>query len=202
MKKERVRETTPLSLHKILIFGIILLGIVVFFEKETFAKPGLQSRYDNIIRSIASKYDVPFELIHFIIKAESNFNNEAVSSKGAAGLMQLMPATAKEYGVKNRFDPLENIEGGVKYLTDLMKLYDSETDLVLAAYNAGQEAVKKYGGIPPYRETRNYIKKIKRYGYDKDFISTRDRIYKYYDKNGRMVFTNDRNRYRMNTKNK
>ena len=111
-----------------------------------------------MIRKVAKKHGIEPELIHAIIRAESNYESTAVSPKGAIGLMQLMPTTAKAYGVNDFCDPEENIEGGTKYLKDLIKLYQGKTSLVLAAYNAGQEAVKKYKGIPPYPETRNYIK--------------------------------------------
>lgn len=113
--------------------------------------------------------------------------------------MQLMPSTAIQYGVKNVFDPRENIEGGVKYLKDLIKLYNGKTDLVLAAYNAGQEAVRKFNGIPPYRETRNYISKImNRFGYDKEYIKGKTEIYKFYDKDGKLWITDDRAFYLKN----
>ena len=113
--------------------------------------------------------------------------------------MQLMPSTAIQYGVKNVFDPRENIEGGVRYLKDLIKLYNGKTDLVLAAYNAGQEAVRKFNGIPPYRETRDYISKImKRFGYDKEYIKGKTVIYKFYDKDGKLWMTDDRNFYLKN----
>ncbi len=105
--------------------------------------------------------------------------------------MQLMPETAIQYKVQNVFDPKQNIEGGVKYLVDLIKLYDGNTTHVLAAYNAGQEAIRKYGGIPPYPETRNYIKKVMT-TYSKSKISTRTKIYAFYDENGKYVLTNNK----------
>ncbi len=108
--------------------------------------------YDPVVRKVAQKHGVEPNLIHAIIRAESNYDSFAVSEKGAMGLMQLMPATAKAYGVNNFCDPEENIEGGTKYLKDLIKLYGGKTNFVLAAYNAGQEAVKKYKGIPPIRK--------------------------------------------------
>ncbi len=104
--------------------------------------------------------------------------------------MQLMPSTAEQYGVSNIFDPEENIEGGTKYLRDLVRLYQKNLDLVLAAYNAGQEAVKKYGGIPPYQETLEYIEKVKS-SYGKESIIEKTKIYKYYDDEGRIVITNN-----------
>lgn len=148
-----------------------------------------KKQLDQLIKSIAYRYKVPAELVHSIIDVESNYNHKAVSPKGAMGLMQLMPETAKKYGVKDIYDPRQNIEGGIKYLKDLMKLYNRRTDYVLAAYNAGQEAIKKYGGIPPYPETKNYIEKIKA-SYPKSFITMRTKIYKFYDDSGKLILTN------------
>ena len=150
-----------------------------------------KAAYDGIVKDMAAEYDIPAQLIHSIIKVESDYNPNAVSSKGAMGLMQLMPPTARQYGVRDAFDPRENIKGGVKYLRDLMKLYDRNTNLVLAAYNAGQSAVAKYGGIPPYRETIDYIAKIKRSGFKRSIIPSGREIYRYVDENGRTVLTND-----------
>jgi len=155
------------------------------------AARGSEAEYDGIVTVIAREYGVPAKLIHSIIKVESDYNPNAVSSKGAMGLMQLMPPTARQYGVRDVFDPLENIKGGVKYLRDLMTLYESNTNLVLAAYNAGQSAVAKYGGIPPYRETIDYINKIKRNGYRESTIRSGTEIYRYVDEKGRTVLTND-----------
>lgn len=178
---------------KIACFGLIILCVGPLLRTGLYTDPQLKAEYDELIRRIAQKYRVEHTLIHSIIRAESNYDRFAVSSKGALGLMQLMPATAIQYGVKNVFDPTENIEGGVKYLKDLIKLYNGKTKLVLAAYNAGQEAVKKYNGIPPYRETRNYISKImNRFGYNKDYIKGKTVIYKFYDKDGKLWMTDDR----------
>jgi soluble lytic murein transglycosylase-like protein len=148
------------------------------------------SRFDGIVTEVSREYGVPAKLIHSIIRAESDYDPNAVSHKGAMGLMQLMPATARQYGVRDPFDPVQNIHGGVRYIKDLMRLYDKKTNLVLAAYNAGQEAVRKYGGIPPYRETINYIDKIKR-TYRKAYISSGTEIYKYVNENGVPVLTNN-----------
>ena len=153
--------------------------------------PASKKPYDDIVQSVAQENRVPAELVHSIIKAESNYDTWAISSKGAMGLMQLMPLTAKQYKVMNVFDPRQNIQGGVKYLVDLIKLYNGDTKHVLAAYNAGQEAIKKYGGIPPYRETKNYIKKVMA-AYNNPKISTRTKIYAFYDENGRYVLTDNK----------
>ncbi len=123
-----------------------------------------QMRFDPIIRKAARKYNVDAQLIHAVIRAESAYNPKAISRVGAVGLMQLMPATAKRFGVKNRRDPYQNINGGVQYLRFLLRYFKSDTKLAVAAYNAGEGAVKKYGNqIPPYRETRAYVVKVMKY---------------------------------------
>jgi len=116
--------------------------------------------YDKIISKMADKYKVDRHLIKAVIATESSYNQNAVSPVGAQGLMQLMPMTAKRFSVSNSFDPEQNIEGGTKYLSFLLKLFDGDIRLVLAAYNAGEGAVKKHKGIPPYRETINYVPKV------------------------------------------
>ncbi len=150
-----------------------------------------QGKYDNIIATLSQKHEVPQSLVHSIIKAESNYDAWAISPKGALGLMQLMPETAIQYKVNNVFDPKQNIEGGIKYLADLIELYEGDTEHVLAAYNAGQEAIRRYGGIPPYKETKNYIKKVMA-SYSKSKITTRTKIYAFYDENGKFVLTNNK----------
>lgn len=178
---------------KIVFYSVTLLCLSPILITCLQANAALRTEYDDLIRRIAEKYRVEHTLIHSIIRAESNYDRFAVSSKGALGLMQLMPETAIQYGVRNVFDPAQNIEGGVKYLKDLIKLFSGKTDLVLAAYNAGQEAVKKYNGIPPYPETKNYISKIMhRFGYDKTYIKGKTVIYKFYDKDGKLWLTDDR----------
>ena len=121
------------------------------------------STYDHYIKRVSNKYNIDFTLIKAIIKTESDFNPFAVSSKGAVGLMQLMPKTATRWKVRNIFDPLENIEGGVKYLRFLLNMFNKNLELSLAAYNAGENAVLRYGGIPPFFETKRYIKKVLHY---------------------------------------
>lgn len=178
-----------------LFLSIILLATVGMPEVlSSSRKP-----YDDIVVDVAQNFRVPPELVHSIIKAESNYDAWAISGKGAMGLMQLMPLTAKQYQVMNVFDPRQNIEGGVKYLVDLIKLYEGDTRHVLAAYNAGQEAIKRYGGIPPYRETKNYIAKVMA-AYPKSKITTRTKIYAFYDENGRYVLTDNKALWEKNKK--
>ncbi len=123
-------------------------------------QPLFGSAYDAIIRAEAKKNDVDASLVSALIRAESNYQPRAVSRKGARGLMQLMPATAKRLSVRRPFDPASNVSGGVRYLKELLKRFQHRPELVLAAYNAGEGAVENYGGVPPYRETVGYVKKI------------------------------------------
>lgn len=118
-------------------------------------------KYSGHILAAAQETRVDPALIHAVISVESGYNASARSRAGAVGLMQLMPGTAKRYGVTNRLDPAQNIKGGARYLRDLMTLFGNNLNLVLAAYNAGEEAVMKYGmRVPPYRETTAYVPKV------------------------------------------
>jgi hypothetical protein len=124
------------------------------------SRPLFQSKYNDIIVEAAKQFDVDAALVSAVIKAESDYNALTVSHKGARGLMQLMPATAKRFGVTNSFDPRENIFAGTRYLRWLLKTFDGNADLAVAAYNAGEGNVWKYEGVPPFRETVNYINRI------------------------------------------
>ncbi|MFH1564021.1 MAG: lytic transglycosylase domain-containing protein [Nitrospirota bacterium] len=118
------------------------------------------SQFNELIDTYSQKYGLDPNLVSSIIKAESNFNPNAVSKAGASGLMQLMPGTAKELGVTNIFNPEENIEGGTRYFRTLLDDFNQNLPLSLAAYNAGPETVKKTNGIPPIAETKNYVEKV------------------------------------------
>lgn len=119
--------------------------------------------YDKEINEASKEYGIDSSLIKAVIHAESAFDHKATSSKGAQGLMQLMPYTADYLSVDNPYDPEENISGGTKYLSILMERFKNDTELVLAAYNAGPESVEKYNGVPPFEETKNFIKKVMTY---------------------------------------
>ena len=119
-----------------------------------------KDRFSNFVDASSKKHGVDPNLIHAVIQTESHYQPHALSSKGAQGLMQLMPRTAKQLGVSDPFDPSQNIEAGTKYLAHLLRQYDGNTKLALAAYNAGEGAVEKFDGIPPYSETILYVQKI------------------------------------------
>ena len=136
--------------------------ILIMKEKRILFQPNIDvNKYDDIINRAANKFGLDSALIKAIIKAESNFNHNAVSPVGAQGLMQLMPKTAYAFSVDDSFHPEKNIEGGARYLRYLLKTYRGDLSLALAAYNAGEKAVAKYHyNIPPYRETQNYVRRV------------------------------------------
>jgi len=141
-------------------------------EQALAAAPGFSVRkgksnlarkagFDQMVDEVSRTYGMESALLHAVISVESHYNPKAVSNKGAAGLMQLMPQTAKRYGVVDAFDPLQNLDGGAQYLRDLLRMFNNNTSLALAAYNAGEHAVMKHGNrIPPYRETLNYVPRV------------------------------------------
>ena len=150
---------------------------------------------EQLIRTYALEYDLEEQLLRAVIKAESDFDRNAISHKGAMGLMQLMPETGKQYGVEDFFDPKQNIRAGAQHLRKLIDRYFGDYELALAAYNAGETAVDRHDGIPPYKETRNYVRKIMdmvRGGRSSDAAGSGPErtIYRYVDKTGRVCITN------------
>jgi len=129
--------------------------------RTTRPRPANASRFDSIVQEHASRQALRPELVRAVIQVESGYNPRATSPKGAMGLMQLMPGTARDLGVRDPYDPEENIRGGTKYLRQLLDKYRGNEDLALAAYNAGPGAVDKHGEkVPPYRETKDYVRKV------------------------------------------
>lgn len=154
---------------------------------------GNRHRYQPLINAAAAQHGVDAGFIACVIEAESGFNPAAVSRAGARGLMQLMPSTAMQYRVENPFDPESNILGGTRHLKSLLRKYRGSMKLALAAYNAGEEAVAKYEGVPPFRETREYIAKILR-NYSKsaalsDELAAKHKIYRYTSSDGSILLT-------------
>jgi soluble lytic murein transglycosylase-like protein len=156
-------------------------------------------RFAEAIHAAAERYGVDRRLVEAVIVVESGGNPGAVSPKGATGLMQLMPHRAAQLGVLNPFDPQQNLDGGVRHLRDLLERFEGDLTLALAAYNAGEEAVRSYRGVPPYRETQEYVKKIRAlYGNvvpsvgDRERPATPDpgRIYEQVAEDGTVVYTN------------
>lgn len=129
--------------------------------KNSSGYPTASDRYALLVEKAAREHSLDQALLQAMIAAESGFDPHAVSRKGAVGLMQLMPETARRYGVRNLYDPAENIQGGAKYLRDLMRKFNNDLSLTLAAYNAGEDAIVQYGNrIPPYRETLQYVPRV------------------------------------------
>src|SRR5262245_56760345 len=154
--------------------------------------------FTEVIRAAAERYGVDPQLIEAMVEAESAGNPTAVSPKGARGLMQLMPERAAELGVRNSFDPLQNVDGGVRHMRDLLQRFGGDVTLALAAYNAGEAAVRSYGGVPPFPETREYVRRI-RAMYDAGVATTAkavalvtppQRVYTTVAEDGTITFTN------------
>ena len=171
-------------------------GFQLLLSEGLPKRPGpTQERYEALIRAAAKEHQLDPALVSAVIEIESSFDPLAVSWKGAKGLMQLMPKTAWELAVFDAFDPKANIEGGTRYLRRLLDLFDGDLTLALAAYNAGENAVLRYGGVPPYRETKEYVSKVlslyKKVPSQKaEPRETPDRIYRYIDESGSVRYTN------------
>jgi len=153
-------SSAPLARPAIALLPATSIQSHIEVTAEYVAVPANQA-YDDIIQEAAARYDMDPNLIRSVMQAESAFHPYAVSRAGAEGLMQLMPDLSDEMGVGNAFDPRENIMGGVRYLKRLLNFHDGNLDLALASYNAGPGNVARYGGVPPFKETRNYVRTIK-----------------------------------------
>lgn len=161
-------------------------------SRAPISSSNIPSAYVDIINSACNRHGVDPSLVHAIVKVESDFNPYALSRKGAMGLMQLMPQTAVNMNVGNSFNPDDNINGGVKYLRYLIDRYEGNLSLALAAYNSGETAVKKWGTIPPYRETQNYVQRILRiYGGKDRAVRPRYTIYMVYGEDGALMLTDN-----------
>jgi hypothetical protein len=158
----------------------------------------IDQRMDRIVRDAAARHDVDPALVKAVISTESGWNSQAVSRKGAVGLMQLIPGTAQRFGVNNAFDPAQNVEGGTTYLKSLLDRYNGDLSKSLAAYNAGEHAVDIKGGVPAYRETQQYVQKVTdayfRPGSGRNstrWSPPRIPVRKEVDAKGRVIFTNE-----------
>jgi len=164
----------------------------IIFPPSSYATV-IPAHYKEKIQSLTQKHDLREDLVIAVAKAESSFNPFAVSPKGAVGIMQLMKETARQYGVSNRYNANENLEAGVKHLKYLYKKYQNNIPLTLAAYNAGEEAVKKYNGVPQYTETKQYIRRVMSLmGMSYTFSITpraKLKIYKYTTESGKTIIT-------------
>lgn len=151
---KRIIKSTPRPAFKTVNFGN------GFFKSNNFGSIN-KSRFNQLIAEAAARHQVDAKLVHAVIQTESAYNAAAVSSKGAVGLMQLMPETARRFGVIDRNDPDQNVDGGTRYLKHLITMFEPNLDLAVAAYNAGENAVLKYNNsIPPYPETQNYVRQV------------------------------------------
>ena len=159
-EKQQQRKVLWLLLLLLLTVSLLAFRHDLFQTVQNFIINRRASHYDLQIRKISSRYGLDYRLVKALIRVESKFNKQAVSAKGAMGLMQLMPETAKHFGVADPFDPKENLDGGVRYLKYLLKVFNNNLILALAAYNAGPAAVKRYNGVPPFEETQAYLKKV------------------------------------------
>jgi len=163
---------------------------VLLIDRQDLRRETNPERLQEIVGTAARKHELPEALIYAVIQVESAGDSTVESEEGAVGLMQLMPRTARYLGVENPYDPKENILGGTLYLRRLMDRFKGDLDRVLAAYNAGPSTVEDHGGVPPYRETRQFVRRVRdRF---EDLKAERDMIYTYRDENGVLHVTNIR----------
>ena len=158
---------------------------------SSLSSANIPSSYLDLIDSACNRHGVDPSLVHAVVKVESDFNPYAMSKKGAMGLMQLMPQTAVDLNVRNSFNPTENIDGGVKYLRYLIDRYEGNLSLALAAYNAGETAVKRWGTIPPFKETQQYVQRILKLYNGKGGFAPRYTIYMGYGDDGSLLLTDN-----------
>ncbi len=198
-------DPAPARPSKIPLLRTAATGIAPRTTQTSFAEPpkisaaerANREKIEQMIREVSDRYRVDPALVRAVIQTESNWNSSAVSRKGALGLMQLVPGTAQQLGVSNAFDPKQNLDGGVRYLHTLLQRYNGDLDKALAAYNAGPGAVDRAGGIPQYRETREYVQKVTdsyfRPGSNRlpRAFEQRRPIYRAVEADGRVVFTNE-----------
>jgi len=156
---ERMVSDRPIAGYVLLTKRDTLTGAGDFLANRTIDR-GTPAEFQVHILNASRKYTVDPALIEAIIQVESNFRSDAVSRSGATGLMQLMPGTARDLDVMDRFNPRDNIHGGVKYISELMRRFDNNMTLAIAAYNAGPSAVERHNGVPPNAETPRYVKKV------------------------------------------
>lgn len=187
-KRTRKAESGKCKEYKTLRASRFMLRVIFVFSfllpYSCFAD---ENAYDHLINKFAMEYGLDPATIKAVIKAESNFNKFTISRKGAVGLMQLMPDTARKLAVTDIHSPEENIRGGTKYLRDMLYIFKGDLIKALAAYNAGPGCVKRHNGVPPYRETRQYIDNVIKY---KRKYDSKNKIYYYTDENGCVVFFN------------
>jgi hypothetical protein len=170
-----------------------------FFSTPELSAAAIASRekIEQMIHEVSARYRVDAALVRAVIETESHYNMSAISKRGAVGLMQLIPGTAQQMGVRNAFDPKQNLDGGVRYLHGLLERYNGDLDRALAAYNAGPGAVDRAGGVPRIRETREYVQKVTD-SYNRPdserlahALIAPEPIYRAVEANGRVIFTNE-----------
>jgi soluble lytic murein transglycosylase-like protein len=169
---KRYSKTLASSLVKHLPSRFLISGRLSSYSSYLGAQAHWKKHYRPKLREIAPRYGLDPRLVEILISVESGFRADAISSRGAVGLMQVLPTTALDMNIANPFDPIENLHAGCRYLSRLIRTYKGDLSLALAAYNAGPGAVDRYGGIPPFPETQDYVKKIlKRYRAEKPALT-------------------------------
>ncbi|MCP4747329.1 MAG: lytic transglycosylase domain-containing protein [Desulfobacteraceae bacterium] len=159
----RINKLPPNIQSAAPLFSIDKIACLPRRKNTDVRNSALKDNLNNIVEKISNQFHLPSALVRAVIKVESNFNRYALSSKGAVGLMQIMPSNFNMLNIDDPYDPVQNIRGGTQYLRTLLNQFNGDLPLALAAYNAGPNAVKQYKGIPPYKETQRYVKKVLSY---------------------------------------